>query len=1315
MKSLLAYLTLGALVLSSLGLPSRAGAAGISHALAAQGSTLPRIDWADLGAKATAQYSGGGLSVNQSPSGAVQLRCAFQRLEGEATGEGLWLSSTVPGAASRFRVVAAGVGREGGTVTPLPPGGVASGGGATARFIRPGLMEEYSVSVDGVRQDFVVGVAPVGTGDLRVELAVSGARAETAEGGAQLVLDGSGRKLAYNRLHVVDAAGKELAARMLALAGDRLAVVVVDAGAVYPVRIDPTFSDASWSPLGTGVVFNYTGYGTVRALAVDASGNLYAGGGFTNAWGVAATNIVKWDGTSWSALGSGVRSGSSADRGGVHALAVVSGTNLYAAGKFVTAGGVSVANIAKWNGSAWSAVGSGAQDSVYALAVSGTNLYAGGWFSQAGGATDTSYIAKWNGSAWSALGAGGMDRYVYALAVDSSGNLYAGGAFTSAGGVAANRVAKWNGTAWSALGTGIATNGITGGLYTGVRALTVDGSNKLYAGGEFSSAGGLTNTAYLAKWNGSAWSAAGSGIGGVVQALAASGTNVYAGGSFSTAGGISATNIAQWDGTAWSALGSGLGGTIRDAAINGVNLPVNALLASGSSLYAGGGFTSAGGKTVAHAVMVVPVFAPPTTTTLASSLNPSILGDSVALTATVSPAAASGTVTFMDGATPFSTNALSGGTATFTTAALSGGLHNLTAVYGGEGTNYGGSISDPLSQTVIYGPAITTQPASQTIQGAGNGIYTTVSSSSTAYTNMLGTSAYRTASFSVAASSTSLAYQWYLGGTTLAGQTGSNLTVTASTTNAGDYTVVITNVAGAVTSSVATLTVDQPANSLAYAFDQAATGWSSTDWQATGNAYWSTDGGYPAMTKRMGVTSSVKNQNGSFWFKPAPINPGQSWKFYWTFQGGMANGGPADQCRLVIQADGTNAVWSYTGKFLSIQLDDYQNSGDPSASSLKVSYGTGASQSNFTYVNLATAFASANQAPGLSCVSSAANPPYNLSATYLAASNRLTVTLANTTLASGATGSTNNPLSYDYPINLASLFGTNAGVVGFNASTGGSAENHFILNASGLANFIAPVITSQPTNVVKNVGQSTAFTVTAVGATRYQWYLGGAAIAGATNGTYSIASIAMSQYGSYTVVASNQVGSVTSSAAILTSTTPYIAVQPASRVVSLGAATNLTFSGGGAGVTYQWFKDGVKLLGQTNSSVSFASFQITNCGSYQVVLSNSLGLLLSLPAGLSLPDAPFKAWGYNFFGQLGNGNPRDQKSPVQGTTNVLAVAGGGMPLAAAAGRWHGVVHGLEHFRPVGQRDTHRHQCDYSSGQQRGGGGGGWPAFPVYQE
>ena len=155
--------------------------------------------------------------------------------------------------------------------------------------------------------------------------------------------------------------------------------------------------------------------GPVNALVVSGL-DLYAGGEFTTAGGVSAAKIAKWNGSSWSALGSGVEDT-------VFALAA-SGTDLYAGGGFNY--------VAKWNGNAWSALG-GLNEAVYALAVSGTDLYAGGYFTLAGGwGATANRIAKWNGSAWSALGSG-MDDRIQALAVIGT-DLYAGGAFGSAGG-----------------------------------------------------------------------------------------------------------------------------------------------------------------------------------------------------------------------------------------------------------------------------------------------------------------------------------------------------------------------------------------------------------------------------------------------------------------------------------------------------------------------------------------------------------------------------------------------------------------------------------------------------------------------------------------------------------------------------------------------------------------------------------------------------------------------------------------------------------------------------------------------------------------
>ena len=92
-----------------------------------------------------------------------------------------------------------------------------------------------------------------------------------------------------------------------------------------------------------------------------------------------------------------------------------------------------------------------------------------------------------------------------------------------------------------------------------------------------------------------------------------------------------------------------------------------------------------------------------TTTSLASSLNPSVSGQNVTFTATVSPNTATGTVTFKNGSTTLGTGTLSSGSATYATTGLSVGSHTITAVYGGDANNTT-STSNGLSQVVSVAP-----------------------------------------------------------------------------------------------------------------------------------------------------------------------------------------------------------------------------------------------------------------------------------------------------------------------------------------------------------------------------------------------------------------------------------------------------------------------------------------------------------------------------------------------------------------------------------------------------------------------------------
>ncbi len=421
---------------------------------------------------------------------------------------------------------------------------------------------------------------------------------------------------------------------------------------------------AAWSALtdagGSGVTTSL-GTGNVYAMTVfdDGSGPaLYVGGSFTTAGGVTAHDVAKWDGTAWSALAGGT--GSIPDS--VLALTVFDdggGPALYAGGDLSTLGGVSVSNIAKWDGTAWSKLdgpaGDGTDDQVYSLSVfddgGGPALYASGSFSTAGGVT-TGRVAKWNGTAWSGVSgpneawvtvlatlddggglalyaggtfdtagsvvtgglakydgsawsalaapASGVNQAVSALTAfdDGSGSaLYAGGSFTTAGNILANRVARWDGAAWSAL-SGPSDNGMDDAVLALV-SFDDGGGPALYAGGSFTSAGGIAAN-HIAKWDGTVWSAlagpSGTGTDGTVSALAVfddgGGPALYVGGSFTAAGGIAANHIAKWDGTTWSAL-SGPGG-------NGLDGTVHALAAFDGELYVGGSFTTAGGETVNH-------------------------------------------------------------------------------------------------------------------------------------------------------------------------------------------------------------------------------------------------------------------------------------------------------------------------------------------------------------------------------------------------------------------------------------------------------------------------------------------------------------------------------------------------------------------------------------------------------------------------------------------------------------------------------------------------------------------------------------------
>jgi len=201
---------------------------------------------------------------------------------------------------------------------------------------------------------------------------------------------------------------------------------------------------------------------------------------------------------------------------------------------------------------------------------------------------------------WSTLfGLSGVYDNAIAIAVNGD-DVYIGGDFDFAGTVTtAASIVRWNATTktWSALGNDLFGAGVftgnVGSLDTGtITALAVSGT-KLYVGGNFSYVGDATNpiaannVAVYDKAAGT-WAALGSGMDLTVSALEVTddGSIVFAGGGFTQAGGQAASGVAQINvnaGGDWEPLGAGL-----DSFVITLEL-------IGNDLYAGGAFLTSGG------------------------------------------------------------------------------------------------------------------------------------------------------------------------------------------------------------------------------------------------------------------------------------------------------------------------------------------------------------------------------------------------------------------------------------------------------------------------------------------------------------------------------------------------------------------------------------------------------------------------------------------------------------------------------------------------------------------------------------------------
>ncbi|QDU68542.1 hypothetical protein [Engelhardtia mirabilis] len=321
------------------------------------------------------------------------------------------------------------------------------------------------------------------------------------------------------------------------------------AGEVIVTNSVGAFDGSSWSGGGKGLGVN----GPVRA-SLDWNGATVAFGDFNQAGDQQVDSVALLDGDNWFPLGT---FNGAADGGTVFQ------NDLVVVGNFTSVDGVSTpAPAARFDGTTWHSLGSGAMANAVAAAVYGGELYALADFG----------LWRLEGSTWNQVG---MSIFGAPYALHVHGDLLlVGGSY----GFGQGNVLAWDGQTLASLG---------GGTDDAVRAFASLGDD-LYVGGEFGTAGGV-QAPLLARWSDSGWSGVGPLTGTEVTALAALGGELFVGGNLFVPGNPANKYIARLAGGSFEALGTGMVGQ---------PLTMTTHEQSGS-LDVGGIFQSAGGA-IAH-------------------------------------------------------------------------------------------------------------------------------------------------------------------------------------------------------------------------------------------------------------------------------------------------------------------------------------------------------------------------------------------------------------------------------------------------------------------------------------------------------------------------------------------------------------------------------------------------------------------------------------------------------------------------------------------------------------------------------------------
>jgi hypothetical protein len=193
----------------------------------------------------------------------------------------------------------------------------------------------------------------------------------------------------------------------------------------------------------------------------------------------------------------------------------------------------------------------------------------------------------------------------------------------------------------------------------------------------------------------------------------------------------------------------------------------------------------------------------------------------------------------------------------------------------------------------------------------------------------------------------------------------------------------------------------------------------------------------------------------------------------------------------------------------------------------------------------------------------------------------------------------------------------------------GSRDMYAIVISTTPPRPVPPEILQQPQDVTVDRSQNATFTVAASGTAPllYQWYFANSSLAGATNATLVLSNVATNADGEYYVIVTNPSGDLlfsrTARLTVIVPTPPVIVQPPQDLRVVWGATVTFSvLASGTSPFQYEWSFNGATLPGETNSVLTVRNVTANHAGSYLVTVSNRTGSRVSSPAGSLTVDLP---------------------------------------------------------------------------------------------